>query len=166
MSLNWKAGLSGLLLFVVAGCGGGNELGLVDAGGIVTLDGQPFANALVMFQPKKGPFAVGQTDAEGKFTLTTGVESGVVTGECRITVEAQGEDTGEPVQKKIDPRDPANMIKAMAPMIKGANRPRELPEWTSPIPEKYRRFETSGLKDTVSEDPAENDFKIELSSQE
>lgn len=65
-----------LAVFGLLGCGAGGD----DAGrqpvftvtGTVTLNGSPLENATVAFAPQAGqPTAVGSTDAQGKFVLTT-----------------------------------------------------------------------------------------------
>ena len=68
-----------LLVCVVAGCNrSGLNLAYVD--GVVTYNGQPVQNAGVIFKPESGPFAMGTTDAEGKFTLTTANHAGAIVG--------------------------------------------------------------------------------------
>jgi hypothetical protein len=57
------------LLVLVAGCGGSTH-GSVS--GIVTMDGQPVANALVTFQPTgtdPGPGSYGRTNDKGEYSL-------------------------------------------------------------------------------------------------
>ena len=82
-----------IILFValaVAGCGPkGLPTNYVE--GIVTLDGQPLEGALVTFRPETpdGKVAVGQTDATGKYTLTTDgglPQKGALEGEYKVTV--------------------------------------------------------------------------------
>jgi hypothetical protein len=78
-----------LLLFLV-GCGGkgGPEL---PVSGIVTLDGQPVANAMVRFMPDKdtdpSSTGFGQTGSDGKFVITGGQgKKGLVAGRYKVTV--------------------------------------------------------------------------------
>src|SRR6476646_8422363 len=58
-----------LLLAAAAGCGkGGKQIAPVH--GRVTLDGQPFVNADVTFQPDGAQrISTGRTDAEGRYEL-------------------------------------------------------------------------------------------------
>ena len=58
-------------VLAAAGCGGGS--GPVPVRGVVKLDGQPVANAAVVFVPQTpgGREAYGSTDANGAFRLTT-----------------------------------------------------------------------------------------------
>jgi len=44
------------------------ELGLVE--GTITLDGEPLANANVVFNPLRGKQSTGKTDSEGHYSLT------------------------------------------------------------------------------------------------
>jgi hypothetical protein len=66
------AGLAGL-----TGCGGGRETVAVQ--GTVTLDGQPVADAAVMFSgPAGGSPVTARTDANGRFTVQAVVGSNAV----------------------------------------------------------------------------------------
>ena len=65
-----------LAALFAAGCGGRptadySILRLAEAGGRVTLDGQPLEGAVVRFHPADGSprYAYGQTDADGRYTL-------------------------------------------------------------------------------------------------
>lgn len=60
-----------IVAFVAAGCDGRS---VVPVSGRVTLDGAPFENAIVLFQPvgdrhNPGTGSSGRTDADGRFTL-------------------------------------------------------------------------------------------------
>jgi hypothetical protein len=81
-----------MLIFAAAGCGG-SASGPVS--GRVTLNGQPLANARVSFQPIEGdpfklpPGSVGDTDADGRYTLRViGGQgaTGAVVGKHRVTI--------------------------------------------------------------------------------
>lgn len=76
-----------------AGCGGGKDPDLPDtvaATGFVTYQGNPVADATIMFYPVQGRKpASGKSDASGKFTLTTfSKNDGVIPGEHKVTVNA------------------------------------------------------------------------------
>ncbi len=77
----------GLLVFV--GCGDGS--GLIPVNGTVTLDGKPLVDAAVGFHADAGGVpAVGTTDAEGKFTLSTQKPGdGATPGQNAVTVSKQ-----------------------------------------------------------------------------
>jgi len=62
--------LAAAALVLAAGCSCSGRPPLGSVSGTVTLDGQPLANALVMFTPEgPGRTSLGTTDAEGKYTL-------------------------------------------------------------------------------------------------
>jgi len=113
-------------LVVLAGCNKGPyEVAAVS--GRVTLDGQPVANAAVMFQPvapegtvNPGPGSYGITDAEGRYTLKlVGKETGgAVVGRHKVRVE-----------NYTDPGDSSD------------DRPRKAARPANPIPTKYNRGE-------------------------
>ena len=68
---------------LLSGCG----TKLHEVSGVVTLDGQPVAEAGVMFQPTAGgPVASGTTDAAGKFTLQCANKPGLIAGEYLVTI--------------------------------------------------------------------------------
>jgi len=67
-----------LALLTVAGCGGGGEFGTEKVSGRVMFQGNPVADASVQFIPQAsregrlaGKAAIGKTDANGRFTLST-----------------------------------------------------------------------------------------------
>ncbi|MEW4528881.1 carboxypeptidase-like regulatory domain-containing protein [Maioricimonas sp. JC845] len=77
------------LAIVAAGCSSspdGPEL--VPYTGVIQLDGQPLADAVVTFHPNENGLngATGQTNADGEFTLVTGKRSGIVPGSYKVTV--------------------------------------------------------------------------------
>lgn len=64
--------LLGGLLAVMAGCGGDGLDGRLPIEGVLTAQGSPVPSAIVQFTPKSGApgeGAIGQSDAEGKFTV-------------------------------------------------------------------------------------------------
>ena len=83
---------SALLLNVLAGCGG-SDLELFPGGGSVTYQGKAVGSANVTFQPVNAgdgiSTAQGQTDADGKFTLQTTGNDGIMKGRFNVTVSAQ-----------------------------------------------------------------------------
>lgn len=56
---------------VVVGCGGPEttRVPLVRVSGIVKLDGDPLANAVVIFESEEGSYSYAQTDSEGRYDL-------------------------------------------------------------------------------------------------
>lgn len=93
-----------------SGCGGseGPELGNVY--GTVTLDGEPLAEASVVFQPtESGRLAVAMTDENGEYVLQYSQTSeGAILGEhvVRITTGQEGSDDGEEVIPTVPERVP------------------------------------------------------------
>jgi hypothetical protein len=95
---------------LLAGCGGGGGPKYVPVAGRVVLNGQPLANASVVFQPlasggnvNPGTGSYAKTDAAGRFTLTVmGKEvAGAVVGKHHVAVTTGGSD--EPA---VDPNFP------------------------------------------------------------
>lgn len=80
-----------LLATLVAGCGSSpdsNRLETKPVMGVVKFKGQPVSGATVTFLAKnKTPGSTGQTDAEGRFVMTTYEHGdGVVPGEYDVTI--------------------------------------------------------------------------------
>ena len=88
-SLSIHCGLGLLLLTMAVGCGGGAtgpELFPVE--GTVTMDGQPLANAWVVFYPEsKDRPSKGTTDANGHYTLQWASSgAGAVAGKHKVFI--------------------------------------------------------------------------------
>ena len=73
------------ILFAV-GCGpGGPEIARVE--GIVTMDGKPLPNAIIMFVPTNGRPSASETNAEGKYVLEfSGGRQGAIPGVNRVEI--------------------------------------------------------------------------------
>ncbi len=81
---SWPAGL--LLLFL-GGCGGPKYY---PVSGQVLLDGQPVAQAAVMFHPRSaGPVGSAVTDEKGNYHLVTANQAGALAGEYDVTITKQ-----------------------------------------------------------------------------
>lgn len=91
----------------MAGCGGGpNDQPVVHpVHGVVTLDGQPLANALVYFAPEKGPSSAGVTDSSGKYELhdKTGL-NGAVVGTHTVTISTDLDGSRKKENEKVPPQ--------------------------------------------------------------
>ena len=136
---------------LLPGCGQSDawtekRLKVFKVSGIVLLDGQPCADAVVTFFSDSNPIsATGRTNAEGKFQLTTYKDAdGAVEGGQKITVVKR-----EFVEEKTK-YDSAN--ERSVAMI-----PKEL------LPKKYMTPTTSGIALSVATSGT-NDFKVELTS--
>ena len=86
------------LLAVSAGCG--DDLGLTEVSGVVTLDGKPVPNATVTFTPKGGDGSpsYGTTDADGSYGLRFSRDrEGVLPGihDVTVTVDKLGKADAE-----------------------------------------------------------------------
>jgi len=149
----------GMLFFaLLIGCGSGPTkpdhiptLTPVDV--TVTLNGQPVADASVLFAPEMGQFAAaGITDSQGKTSLKTdGLYQGVAAGTYKVSVtkrEVLELDLGE------TPDDPAEYA-AYEAKLNAQPMPKHL------LPERYASFSTSELKVTVTEGmPGQHTFDL------
>ena len=129
------------MIVAVQGCSrSGPEF--APAGGLVTLDGKPLADAGVMFTPVRGgPVASATTDHDGRFTLRTLTNDGALVGEHAISVS-----------------------KGHTEVTQVANSPMPLMRYIPELPQKYTRRETSELTATVDADASKNDFALALTS--
>lgn len=74
------------LLLLLSGCGDGRPKRFAVTGE-VTYRGQPVKDAQIMFMPKGGRPAIGVTDAEGRFAVTSfSVGDGAVCGEHIVCI--------------------------------------------------------------------------------
>ncbi len=133
-------GLSVMLLVGLAGCDRGPAM--APAEGVVLLDGQPISGGqgVVRFQPRQGfQFARGEIGPDGRFELeTAGLGPGAIIGEHEVAVS----------YTKPPPQTDGEAVVG-----------------ESLVPSHYADGSTSGLRETVSADPEQNKFTIELSSQ-
>lgn len=83
-----------------AGCRSGVEL--LPVSGVVTLDGKPVEQATVLFKPETGPVAYGQTDAAGRFELSTAGRKGAVPGKHKVSI-TKTKVTGVGNDEMVDP---------------------------------------------------------------
>lgn len=86
-----KALLPGLVGVLLVGCDSGPKLAPVS--GVVKLDGKPYANAMVSFQPiasgstDPGKGSVGGTDEQGRFVMMyDGTKKGAIVGRHRVRI--------------------------------------------------------------------------------
>lgn len=104
------ASLLGVALAVVAGCG---ESRYVPVSGVVKLNGEPYPNAVVFFQPvggkdnpNPGRGSSGVTDEKGRFSLKTpeGV-NGAVVGEHQVKILTNEEQQPAPFDPNVGSPD-------------------------------------------------------------
>ena len=167
---HWEPAAAVLFAFTLfafpAGCGdsGPQRPETVPATGRVFFNEKPLEGAQVSFMGSgTQQAAVGKTDAEGRFRLTTFEPGdGAMPGEHRVTVskvEAEGrevmqiqnpQDSNEIYSKFFQPGvDPAKRAKALSGRAKET------------LPQRYAGYDTSGLSVRV-EKGQDNDFVFHL----
>ena len=125
-------------LISASGCGGTYNS---TAGGVVELDGKVVPRGMVSFHPVSGgPAAYAMISEDGSYSIQTGREAGLPSGEYLVSVTANEAPTAAQTSKG-GPPPPGKAI---------------TPAW-------YRMKETSGLKFTVK--PGKNEINLKLSSQ-
>lgn len=130
--------LLALSLMAFAGCGGSFDS---TAHGLVTLDGKSVSRGMVSFYPSAGgPAVYGQIESDGSYSVHTGREEGLPSGEYAVSIVAHEAPTAAETSKG-GPPPPGKAI---------------TPDW-------YRMKESSGLKFTVK--PGKNEINLELSNQ-
>jgi hypothetical protein len=109
-----------LTVVLLAGCDGGPQLASVS--GVVTVNGDPYPNALVSFQPVSegadkppGKGSMGQTDEKGRFTLQyDGKKSGAVVGKHIVRISTvPGKGSKEPVDTSLGSPDSGDLPKGV-----------------------------------------------------
>ena len=87
-SLARIAGILGVIALVVGGCGQQTvRYDMLPVEGVVTLEGEPLADAEVMFDSADGPRGFGVSDEAGRFTVTTRqYGAGLPAGSYRVFV--------------------------------------------------------------------------------
>ncbi len=149
-----------ICLFVGCSSSTGPKLAPVD--GVVTFKGKPLANATVTLIPDKGPFAMGVTGADGKFTVSTGVSRGAVIGNVKVSITEGQSGSGETTKQPTTPEEAeAYMKKAAETQAAIAANGGIPPKPVSTIPEKYGKSDTSGLSYTIKAS-GDNHLKIDL----
>ena len=129
-----------VLAILVMACGCSGRPSPVPISGVVTLDGQPVANAGVLFCPiAEGPVASGATDAKGNFKMATLNKSGVLPGKYGVAI----------IKKEFAGNGGAGIL--------GTPQPNRI-KWI--VPEKFSTPETSGLLAEVNSSSREFNFAI------
>jgi len=143
-----------LITLAVGGCGGPKGIPTNYVEGIVTLDGTPLESALITFIPaaSDGKVATGNTDAAGKYTLTSdgGVpQKGALAGDYTVTVTKM--DIKEVPRQSSGP-SPASQSPYAQPDMDTIQ--------TLVTPKNYSKADTSPLKATVAK--GKNTIPLEL----
>jgi hypothetical protein len=123
--------------------------------GTVTLDGEPVGGATVTFMPTAGPPGTAVTDDQGRYAVQTGGRPGAIIGENVVSVSKVSAPAALPVMPENPTPDD---------MRKAAESKTKLPAAKSELPAKYGTVRDSGLKATVTADPAKNVFNFALES--
>jgi hypothetical protein len=137
-----------MLLVGALGCGGGQKP--IPTSGVLTLDGEPLADARVTFLPTSegGRMAWGQTDSLGRFRLTTSnTGDGALPGQYKITVQVIGPVT------EADAKIVTDHKKILAERDRLLKIPRK------EIHANYKTADKSPLKQEI---PAEGEVQIPL----
>ncbi|MCA9014736.1 MAG: carboxypeptidase regulatory-like domain-containing protein [Planctomycetaceae bacterium] len=164
-----------LIMVALAACcfgcsGSGTDVDLGTVSGVVTMDGQPLANAIVIFAPENGNPSSGKTDSKGFYELVyLGNNKGAIIGQHKVRIstakpsdDKTANDTGEADLANADLTDTAN-IATPPPEDSDSTqqRPKVKPGKTEkdPIPEKYNTKTT--LTAEVKSGSNTLDFKLD-----
>jgi len=143
------------------GCGSKGLADLNKAKGVITLDGQPLANAQITLCPTQSGMrsAGANSDEKGVFEFQTLKGSdGVADGEYQVTVtKSHTENPWTEEETKIINESGGKRPETLFP-------DREPPTQVNDLPERYGNPRTSGLTLTIS--GSSKDLKIELTSEE
>jgi len=142
MKRNLLAGWLTMGMLVLAlGCGPKTPP-TVPASGIVMMDGKPLDGAGISVYSENGTVAMGTTDANGKFSLTTTIGPnqypGALVGKHKIGV-TKSTNTGDPAGEKKTYSDPKEMAVKMGGMATSQIKT------TFIVPQQFNSAQTSGL---------------------
>ncbi len=136
--------------------------------GTVTYQGEPVAGATVLFirgggTLAAGELAMGETDAQGRFELTTYVSgqqdaSGAMVGEYVVTISKHIPPRGMSESQYQALVDAAEKIGETGEMVPPEKQP---PDPVEMFPERYSMLGKSELRATVTDD-GQNDFRFDL----
>ena len=150
------AAFSGVLL---CGCLGGSSqtLNVVPVSGKVLYNGEPVEGAIVSFMGEEAPkSAVGETDAEGVFQLTTFDDNdGAVPGQHTVTITKIQEEGPKAESQPVSKAAARNLQLGAGQVARQFAKKKHL------LPPKYADSKKSGLTRMVSADST-NDFTFEL----
>jgi len=118
-AITWRCGMVAMVAACLLAAGCGRRIALVPSEGRVTLDGKPIEFGAVMVQPKAGPAAQAKINSDGTFRLGTfKPDDGAIPGPATVRVICRKDITQPGGEQAYGP---------------------------SLIPERYTRFDTSGL---------------------
>lgn len=145
--------ISSLLVFAcVAGCGdGAQRKDTYKVSGVVKYNGAPLPGATVSFSPvaQGTPPALGMTDAEGKYVLTTYANGdGACQGEFKVMVSKSA--PGASSTGGAPAHDPTGQNRASGAPVHSGPAGKASSGGGSLIPEKYSKAATTPLTKTVN----------------
>jgi len=133
-----------LVLVCLAGCDSGPKL--VPATGVVKYKGAAVPGADVVFVPEgDGQTAMGHSDEQGRFTLSTGGRPGALAGSYAVSITA------------ARPKRTVSQAEAVAMSSEQIAANRE-----DLVPIKYNNRMTSGLTANVGNEAKANEFVFDL----
>ena len=146
-----------VLILLHVGCTGGpSNPKTYPVSGVVTQGGKPVENASVVFVPLNASCqpAMGTTDANGKYELTTTVaKDGAMPGKYGVKVAKYDKPVERPVEEVRD-MSPEEEQKRYNPDEKAPPPPKNL------LPAKFDNHVTSGFSHTVGTEPSTYDIQI------
>ncbi len=118
-----------LTLTACVGCGDG--LNRVPIEGMLTAKGEPLGNAVVVFTPQSGTpgeGAIGQSNAEGKFTVISSRQddSGVPPGKYKVRVSRMVDGKGAPLPQDATQADYPDARESIPAPFSTSNSPIEV----------------------------------------
>lgn len=150
VNYNFKLPISAFVLavcVVFSGCGGGPKVATVT--GVITMDGEPIANANISFHPETGRGSTGQTDSEGRYELLfTQGRKGAVLGNHKVTISTKVY-AQESRDVDYDGNESGNAVKGRA----------------ESMPDKYRVKSATILTAEVKSGKNEIDFPLSSDSE-
>lgn len=154
ISLRFCVLMCALHVALCAGCSGETSKApkLVPAKGAVKYQGKPIVAATVLFNPTDGTPAMGMTDNEGNFTVTTGGRPGALIGKHKVIITKASTGADGKSRTDMKPQDMEKMVKegvSFAPP-------------KSEFPVRYTTLSGTNLEADVSADPASNVFEFNL----
>lgn len=154
-------GICAVSFVFAAGCSGdaADVPKTVAVSGTVSYNGNPVAGATVTFMGEGAPrAAIGTTDAEGKFQLSTfGDKDGAVVGAHVITVSKIEDAATTPAGDDPALDDPTALAQVSSAKLEEG--PGSAPQ--SELPAKYANTSSSPLKETVTAE-GPNEFVLKL----
>lgn len=150
MSTRFAVFYAVLLFLGVAGCGTDGPA-IYPVSGTVTYNGAPVENAQVTFIPENGSPGTGQTDASGKYQISTRGKDGAALGLNKVTIVKMSS-AGPAMPANPTPED----------MIKAAEAAKGKQQTEMMLPDKYGTAFSSGLTADVKTDQAANVFDFSL----